>query len=90
MMTDRYAVMVESAGGYCAFPATGLTRDDALVTMRRIAESDVREMGLGASEIEDWGDGSLLAPGGIYSVTEQGADLDELLAERAAGTRWGY
>lgn len=83
-MTKRYAVMVETVGGYCAFPVTGLTHGDALAAMRQVAESDMREMGLAVSEIKDWRDGSLLAPGGIYSVTEQDDDLNELLAEREA------
>lgn len=89
-MTTQYAVMIETAGGYCHFPVTGLTKDEAVTAVREIAEGDMREMGLDASEIQDCGDGSLLAPGGIYSVTEQDDDLDELLAERAAGTGWGY
>lgn len=89
-MTKQYAVMIETAGGYCAFPATGLTKADAAARMREIAEADMREMGMDAGEIEDWGDDSLLAPGGIYSVTEQDDELNELLAERAAARGWRY
>jgi hypothetical protein len=63
-----YAVLIETAGGHCSTSGTGLTRADALVRMREVAEYDMREMGLGPDEIEGWRDGSLLAPGAIYSV----------------------
>jgi hypothetical protein len=84
----KYAVMIETAGGRCDFPVTGLaTREEATAAMRACAEYDMNEMGEPASAIKDWRDGSLLAPGGIYSVVEQDAALDELLAEREAERR---
>lgn len=74
----QYAVLIEEAGGRCTQLGSNMTRGEALVMMRKIAAYDMREMGLDASEIQERREGSLLAPGAIYSVVEDGMALRTL------------